>query len=87
MKCLSPLRRGPGSVTKHRQPNVYKCERSLRVLESMYTGDWLPRDGFGSRFSIQRAHCMAKGCMEGGRLAAARSTRAVPKVVPHIASI
>ena len=53
----------------------------------MYTGDWLPRDGFGSRFSIHRAHCIAKGCMDGGRLAAASSTRAVPKVVPHIASI
>ena len=74
-------------MTKHRQPKVYKCDRSPKALESMYTGDWLPRDGFGRRFSIQRAHCIAKGCIDGGRLAAASSTRAVPKVVPHMASI
>ena len=58
-------------MTKHRQPKVYRCDRSPRAFESIYTGDWFPRDGFGRRFSIHRAHCMAKGCIDGGRLAAA----------------
>ena len=31
----------------------------------MYTGVWLPREGFGRWFSIHRAVCIAKGCSDG----------------------